>query len=88
MIVLRVCNDHFAPEYSDNVVVGLNWIVIVLNLSICLLYNISRKHAKGPAQKYQNEDEPVPMLVLVLVHLGTGIFWVDGTYGWLLGTGW
>ena len=30
----------------------------------------SRKHAKGPPQKYQNEDEPVPMLVLVPVLLG------------------
>ena len=41
----------------------------------------SRKHAKGPSQKYQNEDEPVPMLILVPVHLGTGTFGVDGTYG-------
>ena len=41
----------------------------------------SRKHTKSPPQKYQNEDEPVPMLVLVPVHLGTGTFGVDGTYG-------
>jgi len=41
----------------------------------------SRKHAKGLPQKYQNEDEPVPMLVLIPVHLGTGTFGVDGTYG-------
>jgi hypothetical protein len=41
----------------------------------------SRKHAKDPSQKYQNKDEPVPMLVLVPVHLGTGTFGVDGTYG-------
>jgi len=33
----------------------------------------SRKHAKGPLQRYQNEDEPVS------VHLRTGIFGVDGT---------
>ena len=39
--------------------------------------NTSRKHAKGPPQKYQNKDEPVPMLVLVPVHLGTGIL------GWM-----
>ena len=32
-------------------------------------------------QKYQNEDEPVPMLVLIPVHLSTGTFGVDGTYG-------
>jgi len=38
----------------------------------------SRKHAKGPPQKYQNEDEPVP----------TGTFGVDVTYGWALDTGW
>ena len=35
----------------------------------------SRKHAKNPPQKYQNEDEPVP--ILVPVHLGTG------TFGWM-----
>jgi len=48
----------------------------------------SRKHAKGPPQKYQNEDELVSMLVLVPVHLGTGTFGVDMTYEWALGTGW
>jgi len=38
-------------------------------------------------QKYQNEDEPVPMLALVPIHLRTGTFGVDVTYGWALGTG-
>ena len=57
------------------------WVILQQHIT-------SRKHAKGPPQKYQNEDEPVPMLVLVPVHLGTGTFGVDGTYGWALGTGW
>jgi len=39
----------------------------------------SRKHAKSPPQKYQNEDEPVPMLALVPIHLRTGTFGVDET---------
>ena len=54
---------------------------IFLGPECCIQVHTSRKHAKGPPQKYQNEDEPVPMLVLVPVHLGTGTFGVDGTYG-------
>ena len=34
----------------------------------------TRKHAKGPPQKYRYEDKPVPIL--------------DGTYGRALRTGW
>ena len=35
----------------------------------------TRKHAKGPPQKYQYKDEPV------LIHLRTGTFGENETYG-------
>ena len=56
---------YFSIKYQE-----IYWVVLPQHIT-------SRKHAKGPPQKYQNEDEPVPT---------TGTFRVDGTYGWALGT--
>ena len=65
---------YFSIKYQE-----IYWVILQQHIT-------SRKHAKCPPQKYQNEDEPVPMLVLVPIHLGTGTFGVDETYGWALGT--
>ena len=47
-------------------------------MSTPLICITTRKQVLGPHQKYQYENEPVPILA----------FGVDGIYEWALGTGW